>query len=413
MGERRQYKLGDLFEIQNGYAFKSGDYVDNGNDTYEVLKMGHIEKGGGLRRLPKQDYITKSEKLKPWVLDKNDIVMAMTDMKDNVVILGVPAMIDKSNHYVLNQRVARLKLKKNASANVNYLFNYLKWEEFLFDLQSKANSGVQVNLTTETIKNSIVSLPSKNEQDSIANILINIDNKINLLQNNSNTLEKLAQSFFKQYFLTEQTEGWEIMKLGQIAEVQNGYAFSSRDYVEYLNGHLEVLKMGHIEKGGGLRLNPKKDFVPRSENLKRWILNKGDIIMAMTDMKDNVVILGVPAMIDVDDKYVLNQRVARIYLKSSEHLINNYLLYIQLKDDEFIANIQSKANSGVQVNLSTETIKDSEIIIPPKEFQNTTGKLLSTLYLKKELNDAEIKTLIALRNTLLPKLMSGEVTVEP
>lgn len=170
--------------------------------------------------------------------------------------------------------------------------------------------------------------------------------------------------------------------------------------------------MGHIEKGGGLRPNPKKDFVPRNEKLKRWILNKGDIIMAMTDMKDNVVILGVPAMIDKSDKYVLNQRVARITLKGYDKLINNYLLYIQMKDPEFITTLQSKANSGVQVNLSTESIKDCDILIPPLEIQKELGKIISDMYLKKENNDLQIQSLSKIRNTLLPKLISGEVTVD-
>ena len=134
--------------------------------------------------------------------------------------------------------------------------------------------------------------------------------------------------------------------------------------------------------------------------------------MAMTDMKDNVVILGVPAMIDKDDKYVLNQRVARISLNNSKRLTNIHLLYIQLKDSEFISNLQSKANSGVQVNLSTDAIKESEIIIPPIEVQNNIGKTISALYAKKENNDSQMQSLARLRDTLLPKLISGEVTVE-
>jgi len=117
-------------------------------------------------------------------------------------------------------------------------------------------------------------------------------------------------------------------------------------------------------------------------------------------------------MIDKDDYYVLNQRVARIYLKSNDKLINNYLLYIQLRDNDNIALLQSKANSGVQVNLSTQTIRDIEIIVPPIFIQQEKGQTITDLYLKKENNDIQIRTLEKLRDTLLPKLMSGEVKVE-
>jgi type I restriction enzyme S subunit len=252
-------------------------------------------------------------------------------------------------------------------------------------------------------------LPPLPEQAAIAEVLSSLDDKIDLLHRQNKTLEQLAETLFRQWFVEEAEESWEIAKLGDIAVVQNGYAFSSKDYVPFEEGHLEVLKMGHIAPGGGLRTNPKKDFVPRENKLSRWVLKKGDIIMAMTDMKDNVVILGVPAMIDKSEKYVLNQRVARIYLQSNEKLINNYLLYIQLNNKEFIATLQSKANSGVQVNLSTEAIKNCEILIPPSELQKEYGIKITELYYKKELNDTQIRTLTQLRDTLLPKLMSREI----
>ncbi len=91
--------------------------------------------------------------------------------------------------------------------------------------------------------------------------------------------------------------------------------------------------------------------------------------MAMTDMKDNVVILGVPALVDKENHYALNQRVARIYLKNTNVLASQYLLYLYLKNPIFIKELQSQANSGVQVNLTTQSIKDSEFLIPPIEKQ--------------------------------------------
>ena len=287
-------------------------------------------------------------------------------------------------------------------------------------LLSSATGSIFSNITKKQLENLEIKLPPLSEQKSIASVLSSLDDKIDLLHRQNATLEKMAETLFRQWFVErcpepvegEEKEEWEIKKLGAIAEIQNGFAFSSKDYVEYADTHLEVFKMGHIQKGGGLRTDPKRDYVPRSERLKRWILNKGDIVMAMTDMKDNVVILGVPAMIDKDDNYVLNQRVARIYLKDKSNLISNYLLFIQLKDVDFIQELQSKANSGVQVNLSTESIKDSDIIIPPLAIQKEKSPIIDDLYTKVELNQTQIRTLTALRDTLLPKLMSGEVRVE-
>ena len=410
MSEWKETTLDHLFDVQNGYSFKSSEMSDEYEENcLEVFKMGHIKKGGGLRKNPKRNYVPFSESLKKFILNKGDLVMAMTDMKDNVVILGIPAKIDKSNHYVLNQRVARLVKKDDDQNDADFLFYQMIWRDFVLDLQSRANSGVQVNLSTSAIKASVFVIPPPSEQQNIASILSSLDDKIHLLHRQNQTLEQMAEILFRQWFVEEADEDWEVVQLQDIAEIKNGFAFSSRSYVDFSPEHLEVLKMGHIEKGGGLRTDPKRDYVPREERLERYILDKGDIVMAMTDMKDNVVILGVPAMIDESDRYVLNQRVARIYLKNRDSLINEYLLYVQLKDPDFIAVLQSKANSGVQVNLSTASIKESEILIPPMELQLEKGNSITDLYLKKEYNDKQIKSLTKLRDTLLPKLMSREI----
>ncbi|MDD4855975.1 MAG: restriction endonuclease subunit S [Sulfuricurvum sp.] len=290
-------------------------------------------------------------------------------------------------------------------------FIYYTLTHFQKELKHIGEGSVQDNINLGTFENITFPIPSLKEQKAIAEILSSLDDKIDLLHRQNKTLEELAQTFFRQWFIEEANDEWKTCKLEDIAVMQNGFSFSSGDYVPYEKEHLEVLKMGHIKKGGGLKLNPKKDFVPREEKLEKWILDKDDIVMAMTDMKDNVVILGVPAIIDESNKYVLNQRVARIYLKSNERLLNNYLLYIQLKDPDFIALLQSKANSGVQVNLSTQSIKDSEIIIPPMRIQETVGKYITDLFLKKENNDLQIRTLESMRDTLLPKFMSGEVKI--
>lgn len=132
----------------------------------------------------------------------------------------------------------------------------------------------------------------------------------------------------------------------------------------------------------------------------------------MTDMKDNMGILGHPAMIDKSNKYVLNQRVARIYLVNQDNLLSNYLLYLQLSSKEAIESLQSLANGGVQVNLSTEAIKSVSIIVPPKKFQSEKVSIFDEYLQKMKNNRRQIQTLENMRDTLLPRLLSGEVRVK-
>lgn len=289
---------------------------------------------------------------------------------------------------------------------------YLFYQLTLIDYENLNVGSAVPSLTVPVINEIEIQLPPLPEQKAIASVLSSLDDKIDLLHQQNQTLEALAETLFRQWFIEEAKEDWEVLPLSEIAEVKNGKSFKSSDFTDNDFNSFEVVKMGHIERGGGLKLNPKKDYVSREMDVEKWVLNKGDIIMAMTDMKDNVVILGVPAMIDKDDHYVLNQRVARIYLKDNSKLISNYLLYIQLNNKDFIAELQTKANSGVQVNLSTEAIKESEISIPPIELQKELGHKIIDFYSKIEINRVQIQTLTKLRDTLLPKLMSGEVRVQ-
>lgn len=102
--------------------------------------------------------------------------MARTDMKANIALLGHTAMMNKDNTYILNQRVGRLRPKHNYGIDSNYIYLLTNNKEFIEDLRGRANSGVQVNLSSEEIKNSkIVIAPEEinNKFESITKLMFN------------------------------------------------------------------------------------------------------------------------------------------------------------------------------------------------------------------------------------------------
>lgn len=312
--------------------------------------------------------------------------------------------------YVVSTKLMVLRSKGNIDPTFLKLF--LTSEETLTYLQMIAEdrSGTFPQITFEILDSMDLMVPPLSEQNAIASVLSSLGNKIELLHRQNITLESIAETVCRHWFIAQ--DDWDEVPLGEIAIVQNGYAFSSSSYEEYQEGFLEVFKMGHIQPGGGLRFKPKADYVQRNEKLKRWTLNKNDIVMAMTDMKDNLGILGHPALIDASNKYVLNQRVARIYLESTVKLRSVFLLYLQLKTEEAISLLQSKANSGVQVNLTTDAIKSIPVLIPPISVQDEVLQNIQPIFDKLSSNRMAIISLEKLRDTLLPKLMTGEVRVD-
>jgi len=400
MSEWEIVQLDEIVSILGDGLHGTPNFDDNG-DYYFIngnnLSNGKIILKSDTKRATLEEYAKYKKNL-----NERTILLSINGTLGNIACYnGEKCILGKSACY----------LNVLDTVDKDYIRYILTDRQFQNYIDTFAHGTTIKNVSLKTIREYSFLLPPFPEQKAIVGVLSSLDDKIDLLHRQNKTLEAMAEALFRQWFVEEADETWEFRKLDEIAFVQNGYAFNSSDYIENINDCLEVLKMGHIEKGGGLKINPKRDYVPRNDKLSRWILNKGDIVMAMTDMKDNVVILGVPAMIDKDDAYVLNQRVARIFLKSNIKLISQYFLYIQLKNPGFIADLQSKANSGVQVNLSTDAIRSSEIIIPPMKTQVEKGQLIMDSYLKKEKNDIQIRTLEKLRNTLLPKLMIGEVRV--
>ncbi len=176
---------------------------------------------------------------------------------------------------------------------------------------------------------------------------------------------------------------------------------------------LDVFKQGHIKKGGGFNSEGTKSWYPLSKckNLQNYILKKGDILMAMTDMKGNVAILGNTSIMPVDDKYIVNQRVGLLRAKKDLNIDYPYL-YLLTNEHNFLMDLRSRANSGVQVNLSSSAIKESEINIAPKEIYSKFNNIVLPLFEQTLANQLENQKLESLRDNLLPKLMSGELDVD-
>ena len=132
--------------------------------------------------------------------------------------------------------------------------------------------------------------------------------------------------------------------------------------------------------------------------------------MSMTDMKDAISLLGHTALMIYDNEYIVNQRVGLIRA-NNEINIDYPFLYLLTNDKHFIANLRGRANSGVQVNLSTQAIKESLFNIPDKETNKKFDDLVKPLFEKRKHNYIAIQSLKKTRDTLLPKLMSGQLRV--
>ncbi len=303
----------------------------------------------------------------------------------------------------------------NEKANTRYLSYLLS----TMNLGRLSGQSAQPGLAVGTLAKQLIKLPPLPTQQKIDAILSSLDDKIELNNKINTNLEQQAQALFKSWFVDfepfggKMPEEWKVGKLSDIADYYNGYAFSSKELLnEPGENCLDVFKQGHIKKGGGFIPDGTKSWYPLSkcEKLKNYILKKGDILMAMTDMKGNVAILGNTAIMPVDDKYIVNQRVGLLRAKRDLNIAYPYL-YLLTNDHDFLMDLRSRANSGVQVNLSSTAIKESEVNIAPKEVYKQFNNIVLPLFENILANQQENQKLAIIRDTLLPKLMNGEIEV--
>lgn len=328
--------------------------------------------------------------------------------------VGAMAMIPFSMAF--NQSCYGLRAKKEI---VDPTFLYYLVKHNVHVLQKNTHGSVFDTITKDTFAGIEVDVPNMDNQLKIASILRNLDDKIELNTKINENLLQQAQAILKAFFIDFSHFGgqiptdWEQGTLQDIVDFSNGYAFKSKELLDApAPDCYHVFKQGHINRGGGFNSNGTKSWYPinKCTNLSKYVLRKGDILMAMTDMKDNVAILGNTALMTVDNQYIVNQRVG--LLRSNGYRSTSYsYIYLLTNSFDFLKDLRSRANSGVQVNLSSTEIKDSPVLIATddvnKEFNSLTEPLLSMIMT----NDIENQKLAKIRDALLPQLMSGELDV--
>lgn len=335
------------------------------------------------------------------------------------VIMSVRAPVGAFNitpvDMCLGRGVCSLRMK---NGNQSFLFYMMKY--YISHLLKKESGTVFGSVNRNDISGLEVDIPEDvEEQNKIARYLEMIDDKIELNNAINNNLDQQAQTLFKSWFVDfEPFNGtmpsdWEIVPLEKIADFQNGYAFKSKELLnEPSPDCYQVFKQGHIARSGGFVPDGTKSWYPKSlaSKLEKFVLKKGDILMAMTDMKDNVAILGNTAVMPLDNEYIVNQRVGHLRTNGYKGVTYPFI-YLLTNSTDFLVDLRSRANSGVQVNLSSSEIKASQTVLPSEEVNNAFSEITLPMFEIIINNQLENQRLAQLRDTLLPKLMSGELDV--
>lgn len=318
----------------------------------------------------------------------DDILIA----KDGSVMKHVFRVKEKPD-YVLLSSIAILKPKKD-KIDPQFLVYAIKHPEITEHILSNFVSGSGVpRIVLKDFKKVELRIPSLENQKRIASVLYSIDEKIELIQKQNLLIESFANCLFKLWFIEEAKENWDAKSLSDIAKFLNGLAcqkFPPKNEID----KLPVLKIKELSSG----ITETSDWAS-TEIKPEFIVRNGDVIFAWS----------ASLMVKIWDGQdcILNQHLFKV---TSEHYPKwFYYLWCKHHLAEFISIAASHATT--MGHIKRGDLDEAIVLIPSNEELELMSQQAEPIIEKIISNNNQIRTLTALRDTLLPKLMSGEVRV--
>ena len=391
----KTYKLGDVADVQNGFAFKSADL---GKEGIPVVKIKNI--------VPPYVDVSDTDcfngeidqKFEKYILRKGDLLISMTGSTVNVMSSAVGKMgryrLDQES--LLNQRAGKIYVKKPDLADFDFLCHYLNRYEVHYNLALNATgSANQANISPAQIKDIDLHLPPLPEQQAIASILSSLDDKIELNLQMNKTLEEMTMTLYKHWFvdfgpfqegnfvdseLGLIPEGWEVKVLPQLGNLFYG-KMPKKDLLQ---------STGYPVYSGYRNVG----YYPEHN------CEKGKVI---------VVARGVGGTGDVkltSEKCFLTN--LSICINNELEVLDDLLLFYSLKRN----GLDHLRTGSAQPQITINDLNSVNVIVPPIPVQSSFLKEFNLLTQQREFNNQENQNLTTIRDTLVPKLISGEVRVK-
>jgi len=305
-----------------------------------------------------------------------------------------------------NQQINSIIVDDQVADRDFVYYNLLNRDE---ELKVLGSSGSAVPLLNKgDFEKVTITLPALEHQRAIASVLSSLDAKIDLLHRQNKTLEAMAETLFRQWFLErrpeefegEAEEGWEEGTVNDLVEIQSGFAFKSKTFAEAGTFRLVTIK---AVQDGYLELSNASWLLSAPAKMQPYCkLQLGDILLSLTGNVGRVCLVD-------EERLLLNQRVAKLHSRNDDNWAFTYVLFRQAS---FRSLLEETAKGTAQPNLSPIETAQLSIKIPPSQKLMKFDEVATPVLRRVLLNKRSIREITALRDTLLPKLMSGEVRVE-
>ena len=406
------YRLQDICEVKSGKRLPAGyDFSDYVTD-YPYIRARDIKKG----RISENSLAYISEeiysKIKRYIINEGDIALTI------VANIGDVGYCEKSlNGVNLTENAVRLtKFKKGI--NTRYLTYYLSQPFAKSYMEGLAAGAAQSKLGIYKVNKIKITLPDLKTQETINTIISNYDK---LVENNNKRiklLEDMAESLYKEWFVRfrfpgyEKIEfdngipkGWEYKKIHEICSFVRGISYSS-EQIENIDAPNILINLKNIRDYGGFRKENYKNY--DGEFKKNVVVKYNDLVMAVTEMVQERRIIGYVALIPSYNKNcVISADLIKIVSK-----LDNIFLYSMFIFGGASLCFSQYGNGTNVIHLKPTSLRNIKLLIPSAKLIDDYVDNVKPYFDLIDKLQLENELLTKQRDSLLPRLMSGKLSVE-
>lgn len=457
--EWKEVTLGELFSVKHGFAFKGEHFTDKPTKTVCVTP-GNFSIGGGFKK-PKPKYYDGPVP-EEYILQPGDIVVTMTDLSKQADTLGLAASIpDDGIVWLHNQRIGLLKFKTTHACHPEFINYLLRTHGYRSWVVGSATGTTVKHTSPSRIHSYSCFIPAYEEQRRIANVLGALDDKIELNRQINTTLESMTQALFKSWFVDFDPvidnafasgnripdelqakaqrraalgalhqplpaeirqifpasfvfdedmgwlpEGWGSEKLAKVISLIIDHRGKTPTKMggKWSDSGYPAISAKNVKDGKIIREDAIK-YVDK-ELYKRWMkepLKVGDV--ALTSEAP----MGELFLFSSSVEYVLSQRLFAI--RANPEFISGSYLYFWLNTSVAKSDMKNRSTGTTVVGIRQSELQKVKVLTPGLEAVLAFDKYVGSMLQSVDKTEQEISSLIKIRDSLLPKLLSGQIQV--
>lgn len=385
MSEWQSYKIDEIAILTQGLAINAKTkHLLVEYSEYPLLRIKDLLEN------TKEQFVDPKLVPEQCIVKPHDLIMSRTGQVGFVFI---------NREGVLHNNLFKINIKDNKILDVKFLYWHFNRKERREYLTNIATGSVQPDLSHKVFKDYEILLPPLPEQKAIADVLSSLDDKIDLLHRQNKTLESMAETLFRQWFVEEAQDDWEEVKVSHFVTLNKSSITKKYDHQNILYLDTSSLTKGYISE---LKLLILSEAPSRAKRLVQHL----DILIS-TVRPDQ-------CHYGFCFKPEVNLVVSTGFCTITCDTITPYFIYYLLTSEDMTEYLHSIAEGSTSTypSLKPEDIGNVLFALPPKEKLNDYHNVVGAMWNKINQTQKQIQTLENLRDTLLPKLMSGEVRVK-